>query len=84
MRGCLERTDFEGMSRSVMANFFGDRFVSGYQKNEFSSFRQAGRVGSGIDAFIILEERPDIRVIIEATLSSLFNRDITLEWDSAT
>jgi hypothetical protein len=72
----------EGTSRSLMANFFGDHFVGGYQKSQFPNFRQAASVGSGIDAFIILEERPDIRVIIEATLSSLFDRDITLEWDS--
>ena len=72
----------EGMSRSAMANFFGDHFAGGYQKNQFPNFRQAGTVGSGIDAFIILEERPDIRVIVEATLSSLFNREVTLDWDS--
>jgi hypothetical protein len=72
----------EGMSRGAMANYFGDHFAGGYQKSQFSMFHQAGSMGSGIDAFIILEERPDIRVIVEATLSSLFNRDITLEWDS--
>ncbi|MDP3553802.1 ATP-dependent endonuclease [Methylocystis sp.] len=72
----------EGMARSALASFIGDRFEGGYEKSNFSYFRHAGSVGSGIDAFIILEERPDIRVIVEATLSSLFNRDITLEWDS--
>jgi AAA domain, putative AbiEii toxin, Type IV TA system len=72
----------EGMSITSFAAFYGDRFVGGLQKNQFDHFRQAGNRGSGIDAFIILEERPDIRVIVEATLSSLFNRDIMLEWDS--
>ncbi|RWN99186.1 MAG: hypothetical protein EOS06_19630 [Mesorhizobium sp.] len=72
----------EGMSRGAMTNIFGDHFAGGYQKNQFSYFRESGKAGSGIDAFIILEERPDIRVIVEATLSSLFNRDITMEWDS--
>jgi len=72
----------EGMSWGAMSTFYGDRFAGGYQKSEFSQFRSVGNVGSGIDAFIILEERPDIRVIVEATLSSLFDRDITLEWDS--
>lgn len=61
---------------------FGDNLSSGYQKGHFSRFRNAGDKGSGIDAFMILEDRPDIRVIVEATISSLFNRDITLEWDS--
>jgi hypothetical protein len=71
----------EAMSRSAMASW-GDHLAGGYQKSQFQNFRVAGSNGSGIDAFIILEERPDIRIIIEATLSSLFNRDITLEWDS--
>src|SRR5262249_46360096 len=32
--------------------------------------------------FVILEERPDIRVKVEATLTTLFNRRISIEWDS--
>jgi energy-coupling factor transporter ATP-binding protein EcfA2 len=73
----------EGMARSPMASMYGDHTAAGFQKNHFGSFRQAGSSGgSGIDAFVILEDRPDIRVIVEATLSSLFNRDIILEWDS--
>jgi hypothetical protein len=72
----------EGMSRSMMAPSFGDHFAVGYQRNYFPAFRQAANLGSGLDTFIVLEDRPDIRVIVEATLSSLFNRDITLEWDS--
>jgi energy-coupling factor transporter ATP-binding protein EcfA2 len=58
----------EGMSRSALVDFIGDPFQSGYQKNSFAHIRNAGGAGSGIDAFIILEERPDIRVIVEATL----------------
>jgi hypothetical protein len=38
--------------------------------------------GSGVDTFILLEERPDIRIMVEATLSNLFNRLISIEWDS--
>jgi hypothetical protein len=73
----------EGMSRSAMSpHFGGDHLAGGYQKSHFGLYHSIGSAGSGIDAFIILEERPDIRVIVEATLSSLFNRDITLEWDS--
>ncbi len=73
----------EGMGRHPLANtVISDHALNGYQKNQFHYFKQAGNLGSGLDAFIILEERPDIRVIVEATLSSLFNRDITLEWDS--
>lgn len=35
-----------------------------------------------MDTYILLEERPDLRIKVEATLTSLFNRHITLEWDS--
>lgn len=72
----------DGMSVNPMSRFIGDHFRPGYQKNQFSHLKEAGINGSGIDAFIILEERPDIRVIVEATVSSLFNRDVLLEWDS--
>ncbi|MET1413079.1 AAA family ATPase [Roseibium sp. HPY-6] len=72
----------ERMSVTGLSNFFGDNLKTGLQKNHFQHFRTAGRQGSGIDTFIILEERPDIRVIVEATLSSLFGREIVLEWDS--
>jgi hypothetical protein len=70
------------MSAPATGTYFGDNFASGYQKGHFGQIRQAGENGSGLDAFLILEERPDIRVIVEATLSSLFKRDIFLEWDS--
>src|ERR1700694_918233 len=58
----------EGMSRSPMAGNFGDHFAVGYQKNFFPAFRQAANLGSGLDAFVVLEDRPDIRVVVEATL----------------
>jgi len=72
----------EGMGQNAVSQMGGDRFASGYQKDQFSTLRSAGGAGSGIDTFVILEERPDIRVIVEATISSLFNREITLEWNS--
>ena len=73
----------EGMSRPPTASLFGDQLASGYRRDIFPQFRAlGGATSSGIDTFIILEERPDIRVIVEATLSSIFNREITLEWDS--
>ncbi|QWK81538.1 ATP-dependent nuclease [Ochrobactrum sp. BTU1] len=64
-------------------NIFGDYLAAGFQKSNFQQFKLHSEVdGWGGDAFIILEERPDIRVRVEATLSSLFNRQITMEWDS--
>jgi predicted ATPase len=72
-----------GMGVPALAAQFGDQFAGGYQKNWFSSIRNAGsNFGSGLDTFVILEERPDIRVMVEATLSHLFSRNIQFEWDS--
>ena len=65
-----------------LRNYLGDHFQTGFAKNSFDAFRAAGREGSGIDTIVLLEERMDLRIQIEATLSHLFDRDITLEWDS--
>ena len=53
----------------------------GYAKRHFNNFRQAGQEGSGIDTILLLEDRMDLRIQIEATLSHLFNREIALDWD---
>ena len=67
--------------RSI-SNSWGDHIATGLAKDQFDTFRAAGREGSGIDTIVLLEERMDLRIQIEATLSHLFDRDITLEWDS--
>ncbi|HSW12821.1 MAG TPA: AAA family ATPase [Solimonas sp.] len=81
----LLNTDrLEGMeSTKAFRNSFGDRFGNGFDKTHFEIFKNAGtQEGSGLDAFILLEERLDLRIQVEATLSNLFNRRISLEWDS--
>ena len=65
-----------------LRNYWGDQLATGLAKNQFDAFRAAGTQGSGIDTIVLLEERIDLRIQIEATLSHLFDRDITLEWDS--
>ena len=45
-------------------------------------FARRVRRGSGIDTILLLEDRMDLRIQIEATLSHLFGRDVVLEWDS--
>ena len=62
--------------------YWRDNLESGYAKNKFQQYREAGEEGSGIDTILLLEERMDLRIRIEATLSHLFGRDVTLEWDS--
>ena len=65
-----------------LGNYWGDQLATGFAKNHFNAFRTAGTEGSGIDTIVLLEERVDLRIQIEATLSHLFDREITLEWDS--
>lgn len=60
----------------------GDAFGSGFAKSLFGHLKEAGALGSGIDTIVLLEERMDLRIQVEATLSHLFDREITLEWDS--
>ena len=68
-------------SRSI-ERFIGDHFNRGYPKNEFDHYKKAGMEGAGIDTIMLLEERMDLRIQVEATLSQLFEREILLEWDS--
>ena len=60
----------------------GDTFGRGFAKNRFGNLKEAGKQGSGIDTIVLLEERMDLRIQVEATLSHLFDREIILEWDS--
>lgn len=64
-------------------SIFGDYFATGIDKGHFEQIKQNCLVsGAALDTFILLEERLDIQIRVEATLSSLFNRDISMEWDS--
>ena len=63
-------------------SFTGDPTSQGYAKRRFSTYKEAGDAGSGIDTVVLLEERLDLRIRIEATLGHLFDREITLDWDS--
>jgi len=73
----------EGMEQSnAFRSIFGDHLGKGLQKGHFQRFKDAGQQGSGIDTLVLLEERMDLRIQVEATISHLFNRKIMLEWDS--
>jgi hypothetical protein len=72
-----------GMEQNnYLRDIFGDNLSAGIAKSYFDRFKHAGQQGSGIDTLILLEERLDLRIQVEATLSHLFNRKIYLEWDS--
>ena len=71
------------MTRSpTIEQQFGGHFIQGFDKSRFGHLKTAGTEGSGIDTIVLLEERMDLRIQIEATLSHLFDREILLEWDS--
>ncbi len=70
------------MTRPTLRNFVSDPFATGFAKDRFSYLKTEGAAGSGIDTIVLLEERMDLRIQVEATLSHLFDREITLEWDS--
>lgn len=72
----------EMTSPGAIGAYFGDNFASGYSKDAFAQLRGAGEEGSGVDTTLLLEDRLDLRIRIEATLSHLFGRDVSLEWDS--
>ena len=65
-----------------LGRYWGDNLESGYAKSSFDRLREAGAEGSGIDTVLLLEDRLDLRIRIEGTLSHLFGRDVELEWDS--
>ena len=64
------------------ADVFGDHFSNGLRKNQFPNFKRPESLGSGISTLVILEERMELRIQLEAVLGTLFNREIILEWDS--
>jgi hypothetical protein len=58
-------------------------FHDGFGKKEFQYYKQGAEfLDTGVDAFIILEEKLDLKIKVEAILSQVLHRDIRLEWDS--
>ena len=65
-----------------LRRYYGDPFATGFPRERFGQLKSAGEEGSGIDTLVVLEERVDLRIQVEATLNHLFDREINLEWDS--
>ncbi len=89
LRGQLGNSRLLGTDRlsgmeqnSSLRSIFGDHFSAGLSKDHFGQLKSAGQQGMGIDTIVLLEERMDLRIQVEATLSHLFDRRIRLEWDS--
>lgn len=59
------------------------QFQEGFSKKTFKDYKaDSKRLASGFDTFVLLEEKLDLRINVESTLSQLLNREIKLEWDS--
>jgi hypothetical protein len=71
-----------GLEKNQGMGFLGSSFEQGLPKSWFQNLKRAGSLGFGIDSIILLSEKLDLRVRIEATLSNLFNRRIVLDWDA--
>lgn len=55
----------------------------GFNKSHFEHYKSGAiATGIGADAFVLLEEKFDLRIKVEATLTQIFSREIRLEWDS--
>ena len=78
----LSTDRLSGMEYPFLSAIIGDTFGRGLDESSFDRFKQAGQAGSGIDTFVLLEERVDLLIQIESTLSYLFDRDISLKWVS--
>lgn len=79
----LSTDRLRGMGQYTAFNYFAhDPFANGYDKQHFPQLTKASNEGSGIEAFVLIASKLDLRIKIEATLSHLFGRDIILEWDS--
>ena len=58
-------------------------FHDGFGKKEFQYYKQGAEfLDTGVDAFVLLEEKLDLKIKIEAILSQILYRDLRLEWDS--
>ena len=69
-----------GNGNYVVSN---SNFHDGFNKQYFLQYKQgAESMGTGADAFVLLEEKLDLKIKVEAILSQVLHRDIRLEWDS--
>lgn len=78
--GFSSKNIHNGHGNYVVSN---SNFHDGFNKQNFEHYKQgADSMDTGADAFILLEEKLDLKIKIEAILSQVLHRDIRLEWDS--
>lgn len=68
-----------GLEKQQYGNFGSSNLQRGFNINHFDIYKNEGKnYGLSASAFVILKEKLDIRIKIEATLSQLFGRQIRL------
>lgn len=79
--GFSNKQDIHANFGSFVANQVN--FHDGFGKKEFQYYKLGAEfLDTGVDAFVLLEEKLDLKIKIEAILSQVLHRDIRLEWDS--
>lgn len=78
----LSADRLSGLEKTA-GQFWHNPFVQGFSFDQFSQYKSYGEnAGLGADAFVILKERLDVRLRIEATLFQLFGRRMRLAEES--
>lgn len=74
-----------GLERQQYGNFGYSNLHDGFTISQFQTYKSNGQeFGLSGDAFILLSEKLDLKTKVEATLSQLFDRELTLSTDTGT
>lgn len=69
--------------RDNLIGLVGNATEAGFSRGHFQHYDQLERErGYALKVFPLLDEKPHLRIRLEATLSKLFDRYIKLEWDA--
>lgn len=74
-----------GLERQQYGNFGSSNLHDGFTISQYQTYKSHGQeYGLSGDAFILLSEKLDLKTKVEATLSQLFDRELTLSTDTGT
>jgi hypothetical protein len=74
-----------GLERQQYGNFGSSNLHDGFNISQYQTYKSNGQeYGLSGDAFILLSEKLDLKTKVEATLSQLFDRELTLSTDTGT
>lgn len=74
-----------GLERQHYGNFGSTNLHDGFQIPQYQTYKQQSQeFGLSGDGFILLSEKLDLKTKVEATLSQLFDRELTLSTETGT